>query len=176
MAGAGERPGRSGDPGFRRQALERILTHDADSDRVTRTLEDLGKELGAAFVNHSLIIPFDGFYECVLTPARGAGRVVMEAPLLIVAGSSRSDLLRRAMRLNADPSQVAGGILYLDRETDALVMRAETPIGAEGGAGLSQAVANFIETARRFLERSAAGDAREAPEPEPWLREMLLRC
>lgn len=133
------------------------MSEAANEEFVARALEQLGREIGVDVVGKSLIVPFDDLYECVLQPAREHARVVMESALFIVPAERRSAIFRRALSLNADPSMVAGGTIYLDRETSVLMMRAEASVGAEGGVGLGRAVAGFIEAARIFLEKIASG-------------------
>jgi hypothetical protein len=141
----------------------------AERDFVLRALEKLGREIGVGVVDGNLIFPFDDFFECVLTPSHEGARVVMEAPLLIVPESRRNAIFRKAMRLNIDPALVADGALYLDRETSALVLRAEAHVGAESGDGLSRRAAGFIEAARHVLEEVASNDgaASERSEADP---------
>ncbi len=124
---------------------------------VAQAIAQLGRELGAQADGETLIVPFDDLHECVVQPAREGAQVVIESALLIVFEESRDAIIRSVMRCNADPSRVAGGTVYLDRATSALVLRAETPVGPDGGEGLGRAVAGFIEHARRVLgEISAA--------------------
>ncbi|MGJ0509147.1 MAG: CesT family type III secretion system chaperone [Methylocystis sp.] len=131
-------------------------------DRVSTALDELGREIGVDVVDGKLIIPFDDFYECFILPAPGRAEVVIETALMMVAAADQGAVLRKAMGLNVDPSLVADGVLFLDRETEVLMLRAKHRPGANGGKGLGEAVAVFVEAARTILARIVETGGRQA--------------
>ncbi|MGJ0509154.1 MAG: CesT family type III secretion system chaperone [Methylocystis sp.] len=140
-----------------------------DHDGAKDALGRLSKELGLELADGALFIPFDEFFECILSPSAG-GRISMEIALIMVEGDRGGNISRQALKLNADPSVTADGSISLDPTGSVLTLKAFTAADPRNPDALGNAVAQFIEAARGLIETltGEGGDAQPSPPETPF--------
>jgi hypothetical protein len=131
----------------------------------TDALERLSKAFGLELADGALFVPFDDFYECVVSPAAD-GRLAMEIALIMVESGNSESILRDALRLNANPSATAGGSISLDLSGSVLTLKAFTAADPRNPDAVGETIARLIEAGRGLIDRLAAAGA-DAPPPSP---------
>jgi hypothetical protein len=110
-------------------------------------------------VGDAIIVSYDEFEECTLTPVNGGEAVEFQAPLLAFGPDNRDALFAEALRLSLYGSP--GVAVGLSDKVPVLLLRKRVPAAGLHQRELSEQLTGFIDLTRAVRERvaSAGGDS-----------------